>query len=96
MQPNDDLQSAWMMFDHVKQIQGWMTMASHVYDPIYCKVMTITIRDMQSKNKEAPCILWKKLNAVVENKKVKYAHFQGVHGGWCASKLECCSHCLWD
>jgi hypothetical protein len=52
MQPNDDLQNVWMMFDHVKQIQGWMTMAFHVYDPVYYKIMTIMVHDMQSKNKE--------------------------------------------
>jgi hypothetical protein len=46
MQPGDDLQNAWMMFDHVKCVQGWMVMACHVYDPIYCKVMTIMVCDM--------------------------------------------------
>jgi hypothetical protein len=53
MQPGDDLQSAWMIFYHIKQVQGWMTMASHVYDLVYCKVMTIAIRDMQFENMEA-------------------------------------------
>jgi hypothetical protein len=28
--------------------------------------------------------------------KVGCAHFQGVHGRWCISKLESYSHCLWD
>jgi hypothetical protein len=35
------------MFDHVKRVVGWTTMAYHVYDPIYGKVMTIAICDMQ-------------------------------------------------
>ncbi len=46
IQLGDDLQNVWMMFDHVKCFQGWTTMACHIYDPIYCKVMMITICDM--------------------------------------------------
>jgi hypothetical protein len=46
MQPGDDLQNLWMMFNHVKRVQGWTTMACHVYDPFYCKVMTIVVCDM--------------------------------------------------
>jgi hypothetical protein len=42
----DDLEKNWMMFDHVKHVQGWMAMACHVYDPIYCKVISIAICDM--------------------------------------------------
>ena len=32
MQPGGDLQDAWMMFDHVKRVKKWTTMACHVYD----------------------------------------------------------------
>jgi hypothetical protein len=46
MQLGDDLQNVWMMFDHIMRVQGWMTMACHIYDPIYYKVMTIAICDM--------------------------------------------------
>jgi hypothetical protein len=70
MQLSDDLQNAYMMFDHVKHVQGWTTMAYHVYDLVYCKVMTIVICDMQFEDMEAQCILWKKLNAIVEKKRV--------------------------
>jgi len=56
MQPDDDLQNAWMMFDHVKHVQGWATMASHAYDLGYCKVMTIAVYDMQFKDTKAQCI----------------------------------------
>jgi hypothetical protein len=48
MQLGDDLQNAWMMFDHVKHVQKWMIMACRIYDMAYCKVMTIIICDMQS------------------------------------------------
>jgi hypothetical protein len=53
MQPEGDLENSWTMFDNVKQIIGWTTMAYHVYDLIYYKVMTIAICNMQSKNIEA-------------------------------------------
>jgi hypothetical protein len=46
MQPGGDLQDAWMMFNHVKRIKKWTTMACHVYDSIYCHVMTIAVCDM--------------------------------------------------
>jgi hypothetical protein len=32
MQPGGDLQEAWIMFDHVKRVEKWTTMACHVYD----------------------------------------------------------------
>jgi hypothetical protein len=57
MQLNDDLQNAWMMFDHVKHVQGWTTMAYHVYDLVYCKVMMIMVYDMQSKDTKVQSIL---------------------------------------
>ncbi len=31
------------MFDHVKRVQGWTTMACHIYESVYYKVMTIAI-----------------------------------------------------
>jgi hypothetical protein len=46
MQPGDNLQNVWMMFNHVKHVKGWTTMANHIYNPIYCKVMTIMVCDM--------------------------------------------------
>jgi hypothetical protein len=72
MQLGDDLQNVWMMLNHVKHVQGWTTMACHVYDPIYCKVMTIVICDTQFEDTKAQCILWRKLNTIVEKKKVGY------------------------
>ncbi len=38
MQPRGDLQTTWIMFDHVKRIKGWTTFAYHVYDSFYYKV----------------------------------------------------------
>jgi hypothetical protein len=67
----------WMMFNHVKRVQGWMTMACHMYDLIYCKVMTIMICDMQFEDMEVQCILWKKLNIVAERKRLGMPFFKG-------------------
>ncbi len=52
MQPSGNLQVVWIMFDHVKHVQDWMTFACHVYNQVYCKLMTISICDMQSKDME--------------------------------------------
>jgi hypothetical protein len=35
MQPGGDLEQAWIIFDHVKRIKNWTTMACHVYDSAY-------------------------------------------------------------
>ena len=53
MQPERDLQDCWIMFDHVKRMENWTTMASHVYNNKYCKVMTIAICDLQFEEAEA-------------------------------------------
>jgi hypothetical protein len=71
-----DLENSWMMFDHVKRVQGWTTMACHVCDLVYCKVMSITICDMQSKDIKAQFILWKKLNAIILKKGVTSLNFK--------------------
>ena len=53
MQPGGDLQNCLIMFDHVKRVENWTTVASHVYDGKYSKVMTVAICDMQAKDAEA-------------------------------------------
>jgi hypothetical protein len=65
MQPGGDLQDAWIMFDHVKRVKKWTSMAYHVYDSTYCWVMTIAICDMQLEDAVAQSVLWKNLNVVV-------------------------------
>jgi hypothetical protein len=47
MQPSSDFHNAWIRFDHVKCVKEWTTMASHVYDSAYCRVMIIVVYDMQ-------------------------------------------------
>jgi hypothetical protein len=57
MQPGGDLKNAWLMFDHVKRVKKWTTMACHVYDATYCKVMTIAVCDMQLEDTKVQCIM---------------------------------------
>jgi hypothetical protein len=71
------MQNAWMMFNHIKHVQGWTIMACHVYDPIYCKVMMIVVYDMQFKDTEVQCIMWRKLNAIFEKKESGMPIFKG-------------------
>jgi hypothetical protein len=78
MQSSDDLQNAWMMFDHrVKHVKKWTIMACHIYDMAYCKVMTIIICYMQFKDMEIQCMLWRRLNAIIEKKKLGMLIFKG-------------------
>jgi hypothetical protein len=57
MQFGGNFQIAWIMFDHVKRVKGWMILAYHVYDSFYCIIMTIAICDMQFEDMEAQCIM---------------------------------------
>jgi hypothetical protein len=65
MQFGGDLLNCWLMFEHVKRVQEWTTMACHVYDPMYCKLFTIAICDMQSESTKVQCVMWTKLNQVM-------------------------------
>ena len=77
MQPGGDLQDCWIMFDHVKWVENWTTMASHVYGSKYCKVMTIAICDMQSEDAEAQELFWTQLNTVMRENGVDTVNFKG-------------------
>lgn len=65
------------MFDHVKHVQRWMTMAYHVYDSIYYKIMMSAVYDMQSKDMETSYMLWKKFNSIVNKKGTGTLVFKG-------------------
>ena len=41
MQPGANLEHAWLMSNHVNRVNSWTTMAYHVYDSIYQRVITI-------------------------------------------------------
>ncbi len=53
-----------------------MTLACHVYDSFYYKVMTIAICDMQSKDLEAQWVMWWNLNKVMVNNGVPNPNFK--------------------
>jgi hypothetical protein len=77
MQSGGDLKEAWVMFDHVKHVKGWTTMACHVYDSQYCRVMTIAMCDMQFEDCAAQILCWTNLNSVLERHGVPETQFKG-------------------
>ena len=77
MQPGGDLENAWVMFDHVKRVRDWTTLACHVYDSTYCRVMTIATCDMMSEDCDAQILFWRNLNAVMERNGVAAPNFKG-------------------
>jgi hypothetical protein len=89
MQPGGDLEDAWIMFDYVKH---WTTMACHVYDSAYCRVMTIAVCDMQSEDVAAQMVLWKNLNDVMAKHSIlkpKFKEFMvdSAQANWNAVKV---------
>ena len=77
MQVGGDLQDTWVMFDHVKRVRRWTTMACHVYDSSYCRVMTIACSDMQSEDCAAQILFWQNLNSVLARSGVPKTNFKG-------------------
>jgi len=81
MQPGGDLQNGWVMFDHIKCVKEWTTMACHVYDPQYKKVMTISTCNMQSKDMEIQVQFWGCLNNAMSRNGVDHPNFKGFMVG---------------
>ena len=77
MHARGDLEDAWIMFDHVKRVKHWTTMACHVYNSTYCRVMTIAVYDMQSEDAVAQMVLWKNLSVVMARHGVPSPKFKG-------------------
>jgi hypothetical protein len=77
MQPEGDLEHCFVMFDHVKRVKSWTTLACHVYDSKYCKVMTIAVCDMQTEGTEGQMIFWNCLNNVMKDNGVPNPDFKG-------------------
>ena len=49
------------MFDHIKKVVGWTSLAAHVYNLIYCKMMAIIVCDMISEMAEAKEQMWRSM-----------------------------------
>jgi hypothetical protein len=47
MQVGRNMKISRTIFDHVKRLKDWTTLACHVYDSKYCKMLTIACCDMQ-------------------------------------------------
>ena len=46
------------MFDHVKRIHNWTTMACHIYEPNFYSLMTIPICEMKGEDVDSQLLLW--------------------------------------
>ena len=77
MQPGGNLQDSWLMFNHVKRMNNWTTMACHIYDSQYYRVMTVAVCDMQSEDCEAQCVMWRCLNKVMARYGLLIVNFKG-------------------
>jgi len=77
MKPGGDLEHCFLMFDDVKRVKGWTTIACHVYDSGFCKVMTIAVCNMQFKDTEGQVIMWRCLNRVMEKNGLPNTNFKG-------------------
>ena len=77
IQLGGDLEDVWIMFDHVKRVKKWTTMACHIYGSTYYPVMTIAVCDMQLEDSAAQSVLQKNLNVVVTKHGVPKSKFKG-------------------
>ena len=65
------------MFDHVKRIVGWTSLGAHIYDIVYCKVMTICVCDMMCEMANAQEQMWISMLALVKCHGIKNVNFKG-------------------
>jgi hypothetical protein len=55
-------------------------MGCHVYNPKYCKVLTIVICDMEFKDTKVQRFMWTKLNEMMLKHKFLKPNFKGFMG----------------
>ena len=65
------------MFNHVKRVVGWTLLGAHVYDHIYCKVMTICVCDMMCKMADAQEQMWLSMLALLKQHGLEDVNFKG-------------------
>jgi hypothetical protein len=89
-----DLENFWIMFDYGKQVIGWTTMACHVYDMKYYKVMTIVVCNMQFEDIKTQQIMWTKFNHTMLKHKYAEPSFKRfmadiMQANWNVDKIVC-------
>jgi len=47
-----DLETSWVMFNHIKRVHNWTTMKVHIYDPFCHHLWTIALCEMKAKDLE--------------------------------------------
>lgn len=77
MQVGGDHKNAWIIFDHFKCVKAWTTMACHVYNSAFYRVVTIALCHMQSEDVAAKTLLWRNLNVVMARHGVPITYFKG-------------------
>lgn len=66
-----------MFLPHVKCITKWTTIVVHVYNPLYCGVVTLVACNMKIKDEKAQTLFWTKLNVLYMKHGVKKVKFVG-------------------
>ena len=77
MQPGGDLQNSWIEFDYFERVKGWTTMSCDVYDVEFCRLMTIAVCEMMSKDMDSQMLMWLALNKVMDRNGVPNPYFKG-------------------
>jgi hypothetical protein len=52
----DDLNTSFVMFDHIKRMHDWTTMGAHVYNSFFCHLLTIVLCEMKIKDFKSQCL----------------------------------------
>ena len=76
VQVGRNMENSWIIFDHVKRLKDWTTLACYVNNSKYYKMLTIVCCDMQSKDGIAQTLFWENLNSVILENEVSNVNFK--------------------
>lgn len=94
-QIKEDIKNSWIMFDHFKHLKDWTTLAHHVYNSKYYKVLTIVCCNMQFKGGVGHIVFRKILKIVIVRNRVLNVNFRGFMVDNCAIQLDCGHVGIW-
>lgn len=77
MRPGGNLEDMWIHFDHVHRVEGWSTMAAHVYDPFVKELLTIATCEFKVEDTHAQEEFWNLLNRIVKEGGFEKPEFRG-------------------